>query len=121
MSNTSMTNKESVPLPIRVDKTLEWLEISRDSWKEKAKVAKTELKKKTFAVKRARDDRAQAQQELKESRLQIQRELKEREREIAELKAQLTQVGQQLEDFKKKSLCRLLKSQDITLTGTASS
>ena len=92
-------------LPLRVDKTLEWLETSRDSWKEKTKATKDELKKKKLAVKRTRAIRDALETQLAEEKAGHQKsldELAQRDREIAELKAKLAQSAQQLEESKKK-------------------
>ena len=42
--NTSVQSTGNF-FPARIDKTLEWLEESRDSWKKKARTAKDNLKK----------------------------------------------------------------------------
>jgi len=44
--------KYSNRLPVRVDKTLQWLEQSRHSWGKKTKETKEKLKKQNLAVKR---------------------------------------------------------------------
>jgi hypothetical protein len=93
--------------PARIDKTLEWLEESRDSWKKKAKVAKDSLKKRTLAVKRARDGRDLLQEELskeKTAHYRAREELSQKDSEIAELKAQLEKSTKEVEEFKKKRL-----------------
>lgn len=93
--------------PARIDKTLEWLEESRDSWKEKAKVAKDSLKKRTLAVKRARDGRDLLEEELskeKTAHRQAREQLSQKDAEITELRAQLAKRTQEAEEFKKKRL-----------------
>jgi hypothetical protein len=95
--------------PARIDKTLEWLEESRDSWKEKAKVAKDDLKKKKLAVKRARSGRDLLQEELskeKTAHYRVREQLNQRDAEIAQLKALLEKKTQEVEEFKKKRLPR---------------
>lgn len=96
-------------LPSRPDKTLQWLEKSRDSWKEKIKVTKDDLKKKKLAVKRARIGRDQLDEELskeKAAHYRAQEQLSQKDSEIAELKTQLAKVTQQVEDLKKKKSLR---------------
>jgi septal ring factor EnvC (AmiA/AmiB activator) len=93
--------------PSRIDKTLEWFEESRDSWKEKAKVAKDDLKKKKLALKRARSGRNLLQEELSKEKTihyRVREELSQKDAEIAELKAQLEKRTQEVEEFKKKRL-----------------
>ena len=103
-TNSPLTGNFS---PARIDKTVEWLKESRDSWKEKAKVAKDDLKKKKLAVKRARSGRNLLQEELskeKAAHYRVRVELSQKDAEIAELKAQLEKRTQEVEEFKKKRL-----------------
>lgn len=88
----------------RPDKTLQWLEKSRDSWKEKTKETKDELKKKKLAVKRAREDRDQIDEELKQERRKSQEALTQKDIELENLRNQLAKANQQVEDLKKKRL-----------------
>ena len=62
--DSSSSDTTANALAKRVDKTLQWLEVSRDQWKQKAKDAKEELKKRTLAVRRAQDDRTELQEAL---------------------------------------------------------
>lgn len=94
-------------LSSRPDKTLQWLEESRDSWKEKTKVTKDDLKKQKLAVKRARDGRDLIHEELskeKTAHYRAREEVSQKEIEIAELKTQLAKAMQQIEGLKKKRL-----------------
>lgn len=94
-------------LPERIDKTLNWLETSRDSWKNKAKVAKEELKKRTLAVKRVRGSRDEYQEKLKqaEEALRIHQEkLDQKTIEMEKLEKQLTETRNEMEALKKKRL-----------------
>jgi chromosome condensin MukBEF ATPase and DNA-binding subunit MukB len=93
---------ESQNPPSRPDKTLQWLEQSRDSWREKTKATKSELKKKTLAVKRARENRDHLHEELKQERCKNQKMLTQKEIELQELREQLAKANQQIEDLKKK-------------------
>ena len=98
MNSKHSNDKESTEKPIRVDKTLQWLETSRDSWKEKTKESKTKLKITTLALKRAREHRDQ----LEEERHSIQKHLDQKDKEIAMLKRKLEQSTQEIETLKKK-------------------
>lgn len=96
-------------LSSRPDKTLQWLEESRNSWKEKTKVTKDDLKKQKLAVKRARSGRDLLDEELskeKTAHYRAREEVSQKDSEIAELKIQLARVTQQVEELKKKRLLR---------------
>lgn len=94
-------------LSSRPDKTLQWLEESRDSWKEKTKMTKDDLKKQKLAVKRARNGRDLLDDELsreKTAHYRAREELNQKDSEITELKTQLARATQQVEELKKKRL-----------------
>jgi chromosome segregation ATPase len=94
-------------LPERIDKTLDWLETSRDSWKNKAKIAKEELKKRTLAVKRSREARDEYKEQLgqaEEVRSMQQEELNKKTLEIEKLEKQLAEARIEIEELKKKRL-----------------
>lgn len=78
------------PTP-RIDKTLEWLNQSRDQWKEKCLLAKTQLKRQKLATKRLRDGRHSLKEELKTV-----------QRQIEKLEVKLEEQDKQLLEFKKK-------------------
>ena len=65
-----MTSKRPT-ISQRIDKTIEWLEHSRDQWKMKCLEAKLQLKRQTLATKRARKGRSDLKDELKEARERI--------------------------------------------------
>jgi chromosome segregation ATPase len=95
------------PLPDRIDKTLNWLEKSRDSWRDKTKIAKDKLKKKTLAVKRARETRDEYKEllEQQEKAYRASQDLLEQKNlEIIQLQKQLAEAQVQVEELKKKSL-----------------
>lgn len=102
MHRSSSESLESQNPPSRPDKTLLWLEKSRNSWREKAKSTKEELKKKTLAVKRARETRDRFYEELKQERCKNQEVLSQKEIELQELRDYLAKANQQIEDLKKK-------------------
>src|SRR5580692_9709184 len=90
---------------LRPDKTLQWLEESRDSWKEKTKMTKDDLKKQKLAVKRARNGRDLLHEELSKVKTdhdKAREELTQKHIEIVTLKTQLQKLTQQVEDLKKK-------------------
>ena len=96
-------------LSSRPDKTLQWLEDSRDSWKGKTKETKNDLKKQKLAVKRARNGRDLLHEELsreKTAHYRAREELSQKDIEIAELKTLLEKATQQVEELKKKRLLR---------------
>lgn len=83
------------PLPERVDKTLDWLETSRDNWRDKTKIAKKELKKKTLAVKRARESREEYKELLEkqeEAHRTCQELLERKNLEVIQLQRQLAEA-----------------------------
>ena len=93
--DTHNPNKSGNALPIRIDKTLQWLEESRSSWKEKTKTTKKELKIQKLAVKRARQSRNELHEELskeKHTHDMTREELNQKDTEIVALKDQLEHV-----------------------------
>lgn len=97
--------KHNSSSPIRVDKTLEWLETSRDRWKEKTKKAKTSLKKAILAAKRAREQRDKALEMHKNSKNNAVEELlAQKDAEIIELKKNLENMAKELDTIRKKDL-----------------
>jgi chromosome segregation ATPase len=92
-------------LPLRPDKTIDWLNKSRDEWKEKTFASKAELKVAKQAQKRAIASRKQWKghcKGLKEEQAQKEKDLKKKEKEIAELEAKIIQLKQENEELKKK-------------------
>jgi chromosome segregation ATPase len=91
-------------LPERVDKTLDWLETSRDTWKNKAKMAKEELKKRTLAVKRARESRDEYKEQFEQAeevRRAYQAEVDQKASKIERLEEQLANAQREIEELKK--------------------
>ena len=68
-------------LPMRMDKALQWLTISRDTWKEKCLSTKLKLKRQTFEVKRLKDKR----REWKFANIRLKYDLSNCRQEIASL------------------------------------
>jgi len=104
MKNTPKGKQKT--LPKRIDKALDWLETSRDVWKEKTTTAKDELKKSRLAVKRARSARDSFKAELsknEEAYLESQKKMEQKDCEIALLKKRLEEAYQQIDALKKKT------------------
>jgi hypothetical protein len=102
---TATLNKK--PLPERIDKTLNWLETSRDCWRDKAKTAKAELKKKTLAVKRARESRDEYKglmEKQERAFCESQDMLEQKNLEVIRLQEQLARAQERIEELKKKKL-----------------
>jgi hypothetical protein len=91
-------DKDFTETSIRLDKTLSWLKVSRDSWKEKTKESKTKLKIATLGIKRARESRDEIEKELHNR----QKQLDQKDVEISILKKKLEQATQEVETLKKK-------------------
>lgn len=98
------TARTTARTPKRIDKTLQWLEESRDSWKDKTQTSKAKLKVTTLALKRAREDRSKCVEELKKERRNNLEELYQKDIEITKLKQQLEQAYQEVEILKKKEI-----------------
>ena len=96
--DSETSNNEPMNLPIRVDKTLQWLKISRDSWKGKTKESKTKLKMATLGLKRAREGRDEIEMERKH----LQTQLEQQDAEIVLLKNKLDQAAREVDELKKK-------------------
>ena len=93
-------------LPTRLDKALEWLTLSRDTWKEKCKETKLLLKRQTFAVKRLKEGR----NAWRLSSIQYKQDLFQSKKNISALRQQVQELESQVEilrneaiDLKKKS------------------
>ena len=100
-----LSDKKS--LPERIDKALDWLETSRDSWKNKAKIAKEELKKRTLAVKRARESNGEYKEQPEQAEEAVrtyQEELDRKASKIDKLEKQLAEAQREIEELKKKPL-----------------
>ena len=95
-------------LPVRIDKTLEWLTRSRDKWKDKCKETKLLLKRQTFASKRLKEGRdswrlssIQLKYELSQSKVTISA----LHQHIQKLESQVESLRSEAIDFKKKPSC----------------
>jgi chromosome segregation ATPase len=104
----AQASEESKNFPVRPDKTISWLNKSRDDWKGKTQTTKAELKVAKQAQKRAR----QSRQEWKAQCQQIEKEqaklLAEKSEEITDLKTKVQELEHENADLKKKYLLRLM-------------
>lgn len=102
----AQTSEESKNFPARPDKTINWLNKSRDDWKDKSQTTKAELKVAKQAQKRAR----QSRQEWRDQYQQLEKEqahlLAEKSEEIANLTIKLQELEHENADLKKKYLLR---------------
>ena len=92
-------------LPKRIDKTIDWLEQSRDGWKNRCIECKSDLKVKTLAVKRLRDGKDVLKQRVKAATKEIHTIKSERDacsKEIERLKAELSAKELEITELKKK-------------------
>lgn len=101
-------SEKSKNFPVRPDKTIDWLNKSRDDWKNKTQMTKAELKVAKQAQKRARKSR----QKWKEEYLSLERQrsaiLAEKSEEISSLKTKIQELEHENADLKKKYLLRLM-------------
>lgn len=99
---------ESKNFPARPDKTIDWLNKSRNVWKNKTQATKAELKVAKQAQKRARRSRQkwkEEYQQLERNQFAILAELSE---EISNLKTKNQELEHENADLKKKYLSRLM-------------
>jgi chromosome segregation ATPase len=104
-------SSESKKLSSRPDKTIRWLNKSRDGWRDKTLATKSELKVVKQAQKRARESREEWKNQynqLETAKQQQDRILKEKDEEITTLKTMLQTVERENEELKKKYLLRLM-------------
>ena len=94
--------KTLISPPPRVDKTLQWFDKSRNSWKQKTQVSKAKLKTTTLALKRSRDDRDKYAEKFNKERRNTRERLHQKDIEISILKQQLEQAHKEVEVLKKK-------------------
>ncbi len=92
--------------PARPDKTIDWLNKSRDDWKSKTQTSKAELKVAKQAQKRARTSREQWKEhceQLKADQAQGKIDIAKKDAEIGRLEAKVAQLVQEKEDLKKST------------------
>jgi chromosome segregation ATPase len=101
-------SEESKNFPARPDKTIDWLNKSRNDWKGKTQVTKAELKVAKQAQKRARRGRQEWRAQCRELEKQQSMLLAEKSEEITNLKSKVQELEHENADLKKKYLLRLM-------------
>lgn len=101
-------SKSSKNLPARPDKTINWLNKSRDEWKSKTQTTKAELKVAKQAQRRARQSREQWRAQYQEVEKQQVALLAEKCEEITNLRTKVQELEHENADLKKKHLLRLM-------------
>jgi len=105
--DTMPKTSKSHLLPLRPDKTIEWLNKSRDEWKDKTLTSKASLKVAMQAQKRARISRDEWKahcEKLKAEQARSKLKIRGKDKEISELEATIAQLKQENEELKKKFL-----------------
>lgn len=105
MPQASEESKKSGNLPARPDKTIDWLNKSRDDWKSKTQATKSELKVAKQAQKRARQSRQEWKAEYQQLRQQQAIVIAEKSEEISNLKTKVQELEQENADLKKSTCC----------------
>lgn len=101
-------SEEPKNFPNRPDKTIDWLNKSRNVWKNKTQFTKGELKVAKQAQKRARKSRQKWKEECQLLERQQSTILAEKGKEISNLKTKIEELEQENADLKKKYLLRLM-------------
>ena len=101
----TQASDESKNFPVRPDKTINWLNKSRDDWKGKTQITKAELKVAKQAQKRARQGREEWRDQYRELEKQQSMLLAEKSEEITNLKTKVQQLEHENTDLKKSTYC----------------
>ena len=104
----TQASEESKNFPARPDKTIDWLNKSRNDWKGKTQATKAELKVAKQAQKRARQGRQEWRTQCRELEKQQSTLLAEKNEEITNLKTKVQELEHENVDLKKKHLLRLM-------------
>jgi chromosome segregation ATPase len=104
----AQASKESKSFPARPDKTIDWLNKSRDDWKGKTQTTKVQLKVAKQAQKRARQSRQEWRAQCRELEKQQQALLAEKSAEVTNLKTKVQELEHENADLKKKYWLRLM-------------
>ena len=99
------TSEASKNFPARPDKTIDWLNKSRDDWKGKTQATKVELKVAKQAQKRARHSRQEWKTQYQELKKQQSMLLAEQSKEITTLKITVQELEHENADLKKSTCC----------------
>lgn len=102
------TSEEPKNFPARPDKTIDWLNKSRDDWKSKTQMTKAELKVAKQAQKRARQSRQEWKGEYQRLEKEQTKFLEEKSQEISSLKTKIQELEHENAGLKKKYLLRLM-------------
>ena len=100
-------SEESEKFPARPDKTINWLNKSRNDWKSKSQATKAELKVAKQAQRRARQSRQEWKEECRLLERQQAAILAGTREEIENLKTKVQELEQENADLKKKHLLHL--------------
>src|SRR3990170_8509430 len=101
-------SEESKNFPARPDKTIDWLNKSRDDWKGKTQATKAELKVAKQAQKRARQSRQEWREQYKQLERQLAAVMTEKDEQNSNLKTKVQELERENEELKKKYLLRLM-------------
>ena len=104
----TQVSEESKNFPARPDKTINWLNKSRDDWKSKTQTTKAELKVAKQAQQRARQSRQEWKTQCQGLEKQQSILLAEKSEEIINLKTKVQELEHENADLKKKYLLRLM-------------
>jgi|SRR5580693_4291222 chromosome segregation ATPase len=99
-------SEKSKNCPARPDKTIDWLNKSRDDWKDKTQMTKAELKVAKQAQKRARQSRQEWKTECQRLEKEQTKLLEEKSEEITSLRTKVQELEHENADLKKKYLLR---------------
>jgi chromosome segregation ATPase len=101
----AQASEKSKNLPARPDKTIDWLNKSRNDWKGKTQTTKAELKVAKQAQKRARQSRQKWRTQCQELEKQQSMLLAEKSEEITNLKTKVQELEHENADLKKSTCC----------------
>jgi predicted nucleic acid-binding Zn-ribbon protein len=104
----TQASEESKNFPARPDKTINWLNKSRDEWKGKTQTTKAELKVAKQAQKRARQSRQEWRAQYRQLEKQQAVLLEEKSEEIENLKTKVQELEHENAGLKKKYWLRLM-------------
>jgi len=104
----AQTSEEPKNFPARPDKTIDWLNKSRDDWKGKTQMTKAELKVAKQAQRRARQSRQEWKTECQRLEKEQTKLLAEKGEEITSLKTKVQELEHENADLKKKYWLRLM-------------
>ena len=104
----TQVSEKSKNFPDRPDKTINWLNKSRNDWKDKTQTTKAELKVVKQAQKRARQSRQEWRAQCQELEKQQSMLVAEKSEEIINLKTKVQELEHENADLKKKYLLRLM-------------